>query len=133
MPRAYRTMKAEGTPPLPVVGDSATKLGVRRQDLAPDENDNAQPGKGGMSVVSSITGLRRRVARNFFSPTMVPQRLNDMGKVPGAIGPATLHLFRIGEGGFDHGALTDRLMLAPDHDDHGTIQPSAIMPYGEYR
>jgi hypothetical protein len=82
-----------------------------------------------MSVVSSIAGLRRRVKRNFFSPTMVPQRLNDMAKVPGAIGPATLHVFRIGEGGFEHGALTERLMLAPDHDDHRTIQPSATMNF----
>ena len=133
MPRAYRTMKAAGTPPQPVVGDSATKLGVRGKDLAPDEQGNAQPGKGGMSVVSSIAGLRRRVARNLFSPAMVPQRLNDLGKVPGAIGPSTLHLFRIGEGGFENGELTERLMLVPDQNDHGTIQPAATMPYGEYR
>jgi hypothetical protein len=133
MPRAYRTMKAEGNPPRPVVGDSATKLGVRGQDLAPDEAGNARPGKGGMSVVSSIAGLRRRVARNLFSPAMVPQRLSDLGKVPGAIGPQTLHLFRIGEGGFERGELTERLMLVPDHDDHGTVQPAATMPYGEYK
>ena len=53
---------------------------------------------GGVSVVSSIAGLRRRVAKNLFSPNMVPQRLSDLGKVPGAIGPRNLHLFRIGEG-----------------------------------
>jgi hypothetical protein len=107
-------MKAEGDPPRPVVGHSATKLGVRERDLAPDEDGNARPRKGGMSVVSSIAGLRRRVAMNIFSPSMVPQRLNDLGKVPGAMGPNTLHLFRIGEGRFEYGPLTDRLMLVPD-------------------
>ncbi len=64
---------------------------------------------------------------------MVPRRLNDSGKVPGAIGPRTLHLFRIGEGGFERGELTERLVLAPDRDDHGTIQPATTMPYGDYK
>ena len=86
-----------------------------------------------MSVVSSIAGLRGRVAKNLFSPNMVPQRLSDLGKVPGAIGPRNLHLFRIGEGAFVVGQLTERLMLVPDHDDHGTIQPAVTMPYGEYK
>ncbi|HVC96708.1 MAG TPA: hypothetical protein VND64_23725 [Pirellulales bacterium] len=126
-------MKSENVPPRPVIGASATKLGVREGDLAPDEDGNARPGQGGMSVVSSISGLRRRVARNVFSPSMVPQRLNDLGKVPGAMGPNTLHVFRIGEGGFEHARLTDRLVLAPDHDDHGTIQPASMMRYEEYK
>ncbi len=126
-------MKSEGAPPKPVIGDSATKLGVREIDLAPDEEGNAQPGQGGISVVSSIAGLRRRVAKGVFSPNMVPQRLSDLGKVPGAMGPPTLHLFRIGEGGFEPGLLTERLLLAPDHNDHGTIQPASKMPYEEYK
>ena len=82
MPRAYRTMKAEGESPRPVIGDSATKLGVREADLAADERGNAEPGKGGMSVVSSIAGLRSRVAKQLFPPKMVPQRLNDSGPSP---------------------------------------------------
>jgi hypothetical protein len=133
MPRAYRPMKAEGDPPRPVVGDSATKLGVREKDLAPDQAGKAQPGHGGMSVVSSIAGLRQRVAKSIFSPSMVPHRLDELGKVPGAMGPNTLHLFRIGEGHFERGLLTEQLMLAPDRDDHGTIQPAFVMPYEEYR
>jgi hypothetical protein len=36
MPRAYRPMRAESEPPRPVIGDSATKLGVRERDLAQD-------------------------------------------------------------------------------------------------
>lgn len=133
MPRAYRTMKADGDPPRPVVGDTATRLGVRERDLAPDEAGNAQPGRGGMSVMPSIAGLRRQVARLVFSPGMVPQRLNDLGKVPGAMGSNTLHLFRIGEGGFERGSLTDQLTLVPDHDDHGTVHPASVMPYEDYK
>lgn len=86
-----------------------------------------------MSVVSSIAGLRRRVARQIFSPGMVPQRLNDLGLVPGAMGSNSLHLFRIGEGNFELGPLTDQLTLVPDLDDHGTVQPAASMPYEEYK
>lgn len=126
-------MKAEGKPPRPVIGDTATKLGVRERDLAADEAGNAQPGRGGVSVVSSIAGLRRRVAKHVFSPSMVPQRLNDLGKVPGAMGPNTLHLFRIGEGAFERGPLNDQLVLVPDRDDHGTVQPASTMPYNEYK
>jgi hypothetical protein len=126
-------MKAENVPLRPVIGDTATKLGVREKDLAPDEDGNVRPGQGGMSVVSSIAGLRRRVARNIFSPSMVPQRLSDLGKVPGALGPNTLHLFRIGEGRFEHGPVADQLVLAPDRDDHGTIQPASTMRYQDFK
>ena len=68
MPRAYRIMKSEGTTLRPVVGDSATKLGVRPKDLLPDAEGNALPGKGGMSVLPSIAGLRRRLAEKRFNP-----------------------------------------------------------------
>lgn len=64
---------------------------------------------------------------------MVPQRLYDLGLVPGAMGPNTLHLFRIGEGNFEQGPITDELMLVPDRDDRGTVQPAAVMPYEEYK
>lgn len=67
-----------------------------------------------------------------FSPKMVPQRLNDSGLVPGAIGSNTLHLFRIGEGDFK-GVLTNKLIIVPDHDDHGTVQPIEVMGYDEYK
>jgi hypothetical protein len=116
-----------------MIGDTATKLGVRERDLAPDSEGNAQPGQGGMSVVSSVAGLRRRVARMIFSPAMVPQRLNDLGLVPGAIGSNALHLFRIGGGNFELAPLTDRLMLVPDRDDHGTVQPATVMLYQQFK
>ena len=126
-------MKADVEPLRPSVGDSATKLGIREKDLLPDEDGNAQPGQGGMSVVSSIAGLRSRVVRQLFSPNMVPQRLNDLARVPGAMGPNSLHLFRIGEGKFEQGPLTDKLNLVPDHDEHGTVQPTAMMRYMDYK
>jgi hypothetical protein len=59
--------------------------------------------------------------------------MHELGKVPGAIGPNALHVFRIGEGEFERGPLADRLLLVPDKDDHGTVQPAATMPYESYR
>ena len=132
-------MKSEGNPPRPVLGDSAAKLGVRdgqgggTADLAPDAGGKAVPGRGGMSVVSSLAGLAFRVARGMFPPDLVPVRLNDSGQVPGASGRNTLHVFRIGGGEFENALLNDELRLAPDRDHHGTVQPAVVMAYGEYR
>lgn len=114
------------------------KLGLRTVDLAPDEQGNARPENGGISVVSSIAGFRRRVEKNRFPPKMLPARLNYRGIVPGAAGPEELRVFRIGEGDFERGPLTPQLALVPDgdgghHDDHGTLQPAAMMPYEVYR
>lgn len=116
-----------------MLGDSATKLGVRERDISADADGNAVPDTGGVSVVSSIAGLRRRLAKRLFSPSMVPQRLNDLGKVPGASGPNSLHLFRIGSGAFVHGLITERIALAPDNDDHGTLRPATVMTFEDYR
>ncbi len=91
---AYRSMKAEGEPPQPIVGDSATKLGVRSVDLSPDAEGNAVQGEGGVSVFSSIAGIDRRLKAGF-PPDMVPERLQNAGKVIGAIGRNTLRVFRL--------------------------------------
>ncbi len=138
MPRMYRVMKKSRQEMTPEVGNTAVKLGVRdgsdggRVDLAKD-NGNAPPGRGGMSVVSCIAGLRRRMKKGLCRPDMVPKRLHDAGKIPGAMGPNSLHLFRHGEGPFANGPVTAQLSLVIDGDDHGTIQPAALMPYDEYR
>ena len=50
-----------------------------------------------MSVVSSIAGFRHRAAKCLFSPEMLPKRLHDNGKIPGASGPNSLHVFCIGQ------------------------------------
>ncbi|HVA50170.1 MAG TPA: hypothetical protein VNH11_27645 [Pirellulales bacterium] len=126
-------MQADRAKLRPVIGDSATKLGVRARDLKPDADGNARPDAGGVSVVSSIAGIRRRLAKRLFSPSMLPQRLSDLGKVPGANGPNSLHLFRLGEGDFISGTITEQIALKPDRDDHGTLQPAFVMPYESYR
>ncbi len=132
MPTSYRSMQTDGHEVRPLLGDTATRLGVRDRDLRPD-GGNAHPGRGGMSVVSSVAGLRRRVQNGLFPPSMVPVRLNDNGKVPFASGNNLLHVFRIGQGPFAAGPITEELILQPDHDDHGTVQPIVIMPYQEYK
>jgi len=109
----------------PYVADTATGLGLRPRDLTPDDEGQAHPGQGGLSVVSGIDGLRRRVAKIKFPPTMVPARLHK--RVPGAAGPNWLRVFRIGEGQFERGALTEQVILDVDLDDHGTLQPSVSM------
>jgi hypothetical protein len=125
-------MKSEAGAVRPVVGDSSSKLGIRPVDIE-QRQGNAHPGEGGMSVVSSIAGFRRRIAKKKFSPEMLPVRMNDSGKIPGASGRNSLHVFRIGEGAFEAGSLNELLFLQPDEDDHGTVQPAHAMPYNDYR
>jgi len=115
----------QDTDKLPHVADTATGLGVRERDLPPDDAGHAHPGQGGMSVVSCIDGLRRRVAKRKFPPTLVPERLHN--RVPGAAGSNDLRVFRIGEGRFERGVLTESVTLEPDVDDHGTMQPCVSM------
>ncbi|HQX53895.1 MAG TPA: hypothetical protein PLY87_16520 [Planctomycetaceae bacterium] len=135
MPKAYRSMKADGDPPIPIIGDAATKLGVRPRDLLPDPDGNAIPGDGGVSVFSSIAGIARRLKLGF-PPEMVPERLHDAGKVIGAIGPNSLRVFRLGVGKYEAGPIASDLYLVPDGDDnrdHGTIQPDRVMPFIDYK
>ena len=124
MPIAFRSMKQDDDS-LPRIADTATGLGIRPRDLAPDEDGQAHPRRGGMSVVSSIDGLRCRVVKRRFPPTMVPERLHE--RVPGAVGPNSLRVFRIGHGRFERGTLTALLALEPDEEEHGTVQPAMSM------
>ncbi len=128
-------MKSEGDPPKPVLGDSATKLGIRECDMTPDAEGNAVPGEEGLSVFSSIAGIGRRIPDRF-PPGMVPARLHDAGKVIGASGHHSLRVFRLGKGEYEEGEIADRLLLVPDGDDnpdHGTIQPDQTMPMDDYK
>jgi hypothetical protein len=124
MPIAFRPMK-QADDKLPYVADTMSGLGLRARDLPPDDEGQAHPGRGGMSVVSCIDGLRRRVAKGKFPPTLVPERLHK--RIPGAVGRNNLRVFRIGNGRFERGVLTERVTLEIDVDDHGTVQPCAIM------
>jgi len=133
MPLAYRSMKSEADRICPVVGDRATELGIRERDLKPDKGGLAQPKQGGMSVVSSIAGFRRRVSKLRFPPMLVPRRLAESGDIPGALGNDSLHIFKIGEGSFCSGDLNKELFLEQDQDDHGTVQPVTPVPYEQYR
>lgn len=124
MPIAFRPMKQD-VDKFPCVADTMAGLGLRPRDLTPDDKGQAHPGRGGMSVVSCLDGLRRRVAKLKFPPTLVPRRLQE--RIPGAIGPNNLRVFRIGSGRFERGVLTERVTLEVDIDDHGTVQPCSIM------
>lgn len=123
MQTAFRPMKDDDN--LPLVADNATGLGFRARDLTPDESGQAQPGCGGMSVVSGIDGLRREVAKKRFPPTLVPERLHKC--VPGAIVSNDIRVFCVALGYFERGAVNEQVVLEPDRDDHGTMQPSMAM------
>ncbi len=132
MPLVYRSMKSEESLICPMVGDSGTKLGIRDKDLQP-VNGMAHPNQGGMSVVSSIAGFRRRLAQKRIPPEYLPRRLAENGKIPGANGPNKFHIFRIGAGDFDSGNLNSDLFVDKDQDDHATVQPVEIVPYDQFR
>ena len=135
MPRVYRVMKQSRDDALPEVGDSLDKLGIRERDLQPDESGIALPRRGGVSVVSGVGGLRRRLYKSLIAPDMVPQGLHGRGWFPGAIGRKKnrLRLYKTGDGPFAEGLLTDRLLVVPDEEDHATVQPFVAMPYDDYR
>ena len=133
MPKAFRPMKSDGNPPLPIIGDSAKYLCVREVDLPHDSDGNAVPDRGGLSVVSSMRGLRIRIQKGKFPPTMVPRRLGENGTLPGAIGPNDIVVFALGNGAFENGLIADNLKLVPDVNHHGAIQPDRLMPYEQYR
>ena len=130
---AFRSMKSEPDRVCPVVGDSGTKLGVRERDLPPDINGLAQPKQGGMSVISSIAGFRRRIGQLRFPPDYVPRRLAENGKIPGATGSNRFHIFKIGEGEFCSGNLNEELFVEQDQEDHATVQPMTAVPYEQFR
>jgi hypothetical protein len=115
----------------PAIGDTSSKLGVRDSDLRIDNSGNAVPGTGGTSVIEPMPGLRVRLRS--MSPSMVPRRLHDDGRIPGAIGSNDRRVFKIGAGVWEVGNLTADLKIVPDSNHHGTIQPQTLMPMTNFR
>jgi hypothetical protein len=121
MPRIFRSMKqdADGKP---IVGQSATALGVRvPRDIAPDAAGMVHPGKGGMSVAPHLRDL---------PPQRVPSRLRHL--VPRATGKESMHVWIHGEGPFAASPVALGLVLAPDRPGHGSVQPDQTMMFDDY-
>lgn len=131
MPLTYRVMTEDAIDHKPITGDTSSKLGVRDSDLFIDQSGNALPGTGGTSVIEPMPGLKIRLQS--MSPSMVPRRLHDNGRIAGASGSNSRRVFKIGAGAWVTGNLTTNLKVVPDADHHGTIQPDSRMPMEDYR
>ena len=90
MPLVYRVMK-QGEDGKPLVGHSATSLGVRvPTDIRPDLARNVGPGTGGMSVSPSLAQL---------PALLVPTRLRHLVRGAKAWG-GKLRIWKMGSGPF---------------------------------
>jgi hypothetical protein len=127
MPTIYRTMKraADG---LPVVGsNSSTELGVRlppnqRADIDLDPNGHVVQNGRGMSVVANWRHLLAH---------QIPKRLKTL--FPGAVGNNSLACYRMGEGDFADGVVTNdlHLVLKPGRPHAGNVVPDQSVHYSQ--
>ena len=121
MPRVYRSMTRDGDKPL--IGDSASALGVRVPiDIEPDGEGKVHPGSRGMSVAPDWRKLPDH---------RIPTRLRI--HVPKARGNYKLACFRMGEGPFEDGPLTNDLLLRIDKKTHGVVSPASAVSLEQYR
>src|SRR5947208_16066958 len=119
MPRVYRSMKKDSEKPL--IGDSATTLGVRvgngeDDDILPDDLVNVDRESGGMSVAPTLRDLPGH---------RIPRRLRD--RIAWADGSNNCCVWRLGEGPFFEGPVAERLELRLNTETHGVIAPAARM------
>ena len=118
MPLVFRLMKRDGT--LPRVGNTATGLGVR----TPKDID---VGGDGMVVLNN-KGMSVRPAVKDIPLDFLPERID-----PAGWGENANRVFRYGEGEFTRCPFAAGLELFPDAEDHGVVQPIAVVSLQQYR
>jgi hypothetical protein len=117
IPRMFRTMWPDGTHP---------RVGADRDMLVPTDvklvgADRVRPGKG-MSVFRSIQEM---------PPFLIPQDYLD--RFPEAAGSKKgIKIWRLGEGAFANGPVTDDLVLRASSE-HGALEPAREMPLDAYQ
>ncbi len=123
MPRVFRLMQHDDRD-LPVIGAKFCQLGVRPSDIAPDDKGNVHKGKKqGMSVSPAISAMKRLVLH-------VPSEFGN--ELEGAAGDGRYSIFRMGQGGFADGPVTERIHLAVTSADHGVYEPARMMPLTQF-
>jgi hypothetical protein len=123
MPRVYRLMLPDDRD-LPVLGSRFCQLGVRPADITPDDKGNVHKGKKqGMSVSPAVSAMRRLVLH-------VPMEF--AGELEGAAGDGRYAVFRMGQGDFADGPVTERIHLAVTSPDHGVYEPARMMALKEF-
>ncbi len=121
-------MKAESG--APIVGGGRAELGARvpssssTPDVTPDGAGQVHPGGGGMSVSPTL----RQVP-----PFLLPRRLKDQLGLREAKAPNDWQVFRLGSGLFQEASVGPDLVLRPDRDDHGVIEPARAMSEPDYQ
>jgi hypothetical protein len=115
MPKIFRSMRRDGQ--FPEVSPTAKGLGVRpgpppNGDIAVTPAGSVLPGTGGLSVAPEWQLLPQH---------RIPKRLRS--KFPRAQGSNDVHLWRMGAGPFLTSSVTASLVLKPDGQRHGTVQP----------
>lgn len=120
MPLIYRSMTPDGD--RPKVGPTARTLGARVPADIPVQDGHVSPGTGGMSVTPSWRDL---------APHRIPRRLVHLA--PSAHGSNNDFCWRMGEGPFEKGAVSEDLELRPDRPPHGSVEPSATMTLDRYQ
>lgn len=108
---------------LPVVGATASRLGVRPIDIAVDATRCVSPNNGGMSVVDEWRNL---------SIHRIPKRLKIY--VEDACGKNEWYCFRCGEGSFLYAKISVELQFRPDPrvTSHGYVEPNSAMRFETY-
>src|SRR5487761_1073089 len=126
MPLVFRVMTPDGNKPK--IGDTARTLGVRLPpnpdfDIDVNADGTVEPGRGGMSVSPDIRSLPKH---------RVPVRY--IALKPNAHGKHHIDTcWRMGDGPFADGKISDRLAFRVNSIDHGMIEPSYRMPLAEYQ
>ena len=129
MPLIYRSMLADADG-RPKAGSSAQTLGVRtppekKIDLPVDAEGCVSPATGGMSVAP---------AWRLLPPWRIPKRLRPLSG--DATGSDSLVCWRMSEGPFVRGAVSEKLILCPDEGEsptHGVVEPSERMLLAGYQ
>jgi len=117
---------------MPAIGSTGTSLGIRfpdpehpeaRFDIVPDSSGMVHPNSGGMSVSPSIASLPVHA---------IPRRLKSHYRE--ARGSDTIRIWRIGDGPFADGLVSERLThrVDPDNAKHGFVEPAILMQAADF-
>ncbi len=117
MPRMFRIMKKDAGDK-PIIGQTATTLGVRARDVDLDALGNVILNDKGMSVNPGW-----RVASIF----LIPKRLGTGGR-----GSNTSCCFRRGTAPFRQAPCGTGLELFPDSPTHGVVRPTQPVLVAQY-
>jgi hypothetical protein len=121
MPLIFRSMIRDGDHPK--IGPTAKTLGARIPGDIPEEDGLVAPGTGGMSVSRSWRDL---------PAWRIPIRFIHLE--PNAAGKQSdVSLWRMGDGPFEKGEVSDKLRLRPDSPKHALVEPSGPMPSEVYQ